>query len=398
MTSLNDNPKRVGGLEMLPIYRPPTDKMPPVDTEPCCGPPAGPPSSPHERPGYELCAYVDGFVETPLGPVPRVRTKLDRKDRLGTLRVRLGAGRSNYRVAPGIYAVGHPNAQSAVLVSANYKLSFDHLREALPGADLWILVLDTRGINVWCAAGKGSFGTQELVERIRVTRLERLVDHRRLMLPQLGAVGVSARTVKKACGFEVVWGPVRAADIKVFMASDHTADTAMRRVTFTLSERLVLIPVELSLMRKPFFWMVALLLVLSGVGPHYFSFAAAWHRGSLAVSAVLTGIIAGCVVVPALLPWLPGRAFALKGAAVGLVLGAMLAGLQWTGSPSPVWAATVLVLLTMAIGSFLAMNFTGATPYTSPTGVEKEMRRFIPLQLAAFVAALGIWVGIAFHV
>ena len=55
------------------------------------------------------------------------------RDRLGTLRVRLGIGRMNYRVRPGLYALGRPTAESPVLVSANFKLSVDHLRSAVRG-------------------------------------------------------------------------------------------------------------------------------------------------------------------------------------------------------------------------------------------------------------------------
>ena len=62
--------------------------------------------------------------------------------------------RGGHRVAPGLYALGKPTADSPVFVSANYALSFDALREALAGRDSYILVLDTKGINVWCAAGK----------------------------------------------------------------------------------------------------------------------------------------------------------------------------------------------------------------------------------------------------
>ncbi len=58
--------------------------------------------------------------------------------------------------------------------------------------------------------------------------------------------------------------------------------------------------------------------------------------------------------------------------------------------------ALALLLVTMAISSYLAMNFTGATPFTSPSGVEKEMRKAIPLQVAATLIALVIWVGAAF--
>ena len=62
-----------------------------------------------------------------------------------------------------------------------------------------------------------------------------------------------------------------------------------------------------------------------------------------------------------------------------------------------IWLETAaLLLITVAISSYLAMNFTGTTPFTSPSGVEKEMRRFIPIQLAALVVAVGLWVGGAF--
>ena len=68
-----------------------------------------------------------------------------------------------YKVDPGLYAVGRPTVESPVLVSANYKLSFDRLRSQLTGLDAWMLVLDTHGVNVWCSAGKGTFGTDEIV-------------------------------------------------------------------------------------------------------------------------------------------------------------------------------------------------------------------------------------------
>ena len=82
-------------------------------------------------------------------------------------------------------------------MTANYKLSFDAIRKNLSGQNGWILVLDTKGINVWCAAGKGTFGTNELVKRIRLVSLEKIVNHKRLILPQLGAAGVAAHKVKE---------------------------------------------------------------------------------------------------------------------------------------------------------------------------------------------------------
>jgi CO dehydrogenase/acetyl-CoA synthase gamma subunit (corrinoid Fe-S protein) len=142
--------------------------------------------------GASTVRWQDGAVPTAAGEVPRVSTALSARDRLGSLAARWAIGRMDYRVAPGLYAVGNPGPDSAVLVSANYKMSFDRLRSALDGRDAWLLVLDTKGINVWCAAGKGTFGTDEVVRRVQATGLDRVVTHRTLILPQLGAPGVAA--------------------------------------------------------------------------------------------------------------------------------------------------------------------------------------------------------------
>jgi hypothetical protein len=379
-------------FEMLPIFNGPVEEA----DEPCCGPPAGPPSSVDEKPGYAIRNFVREFLSTPVGPVPVIKTRHDPMDRLGTLQVRVGIGRNDHKVAPGLYAAGKPDAQAPVLVTANYKLSFDHLRKHLAGLDAWLLVLDTRGINVWCAAGKGTFGTQEVIAQVLRTRLGKVVDHRKIILPQLGAPGVSALKVKKGCGFEVVWGPVRAEDVPAFLWAGQKAEERMRRVTFTMAERMVLAPVEISLARKPILWALLSIFVLSGIGRHFFSFATAWERSLIASTGCVAGILAGCIIVPLLLPWIPGRAFAMKGLLAGLAAGIVITTTWSSSAYISFGAGLALILLTTTVSSFLAMNFTGTTPFTSPSGVEKEMRKAIPLQIGAVVLAAGLWVGAAF--
>ena len=105
--------------------------------------------------------------------------------------------------------------------------------------------MDTRGINVWCAAGKGTFSAEEVARMVDETRLAEIVGHRRLVLPQLAAPGVAAHRVKELCGFRVTFGPVRAADLPEFLAAGMNADTDMRTITFTAQERLELAPAEL---------------------------------------------------------------------------------------------------------------------------------------------------------
>ena len=325
--------------------------------------------------------------------VPDVSSEWTWLDRLGELRVRWGFGRNDYRVRPGLYALGKPDRKSPVLVSANYKLSFDVLRRAMSGRQAWILVLDSDGVNVWCAAGKGTFATDELVHRVERTGLAEFVDHRRIILPQLGAVGVAAHLVRKHTGFKALFGPVRADDIPAFIDGGLKADPAMRRVTFTFRERLVLVPMELVPAVRYAFPLLALLLLLGGLGRGGYSVHAMLSNGISSAAALAGALMAGAVATPLLLPWLPGRAFSIKG---------LLPGLAWalaftfpfdafhSADVSPlVRAAWILAI--PALSSFLAMNFTGSSTVTSQSGVKKEMRYAFPLQAAAAAGGLLFW-------
>jgi hypothetical protein len=340
-------------------------------------------------------AFVMGSVQTPMGEIPQISSSLTWADRMGSFKARWGIGRMHYTVEPGLYALGSPNAQSPVLVTANYKMSFDRLRESLPGHDAWVLVLDTQGINVWCASGKGSFGTKELVRRIQSSDLDRLVSHRNLILPQLSGPGVAAHEVKRLSGFKVVYGPIRAKDLPAFMEAGLKATPEMRIKTFTTWERIVLIPVELVNALKALVIIVPVIVIISGfLGPGGF-----WENilsyGLFSIPALLVAIMAGAVLTPLLLPWLPGRAFSLKGLLMGLLTAALLLASRWGDLGA--WEARLEILawclLALAVTTYLAMNFTGASTYTSLSGVKKEMRWALPLEIGICFAGLALWVS-----
>ena len=279
-----------------------------------------------------------------------------------------------------------------MLVTANYKLTFDELRSALDDVDAWLLVVDTRGINVWCAAGKGTFCAEEVARMVRETRLAEVVEHRRLVLPQLSAPGVAAHEVKEACGFRVTFGPVRAADLPAFLAAHMKADAEMRRVTFGLRERAVLAPAELN-----FAWDRRVLLAYAGIvaasmiGRDGISLRRGLRDGAPVIGAAWLALAAGGGATPLALPWLPGRAFSLKGAVAGGVLAtAAAATVGRRLSPA---AKLALLAGVPAASSYAAMNFTGSSPITSPSGVELEMRRALPWQGAAAAVAIGAWLA-----
>jgi len=340
--------------------------------------------------------FVIDSLPTAIGKVPVVDSCLSRQDNLGTWKVRFGIGRMDYRVDPGLYALGRPDESAPVLVSANYKLSFDCLREALPGRNVWILILDTKGINVWCAAGKGTFGTEELVRRMRASGLEKVVKHRRLILPQLAAPGVAAHEIRKRTGFTVSYGPVEARDITAYLDAGMKATESMRRKTFPFRDRIVLIPMELVPALKPLIMLSIFFLIAGGIdrGPDW-KMALALNSGLFMVSALLGAFFAGTTITPALLPWLPGRAFSSKGLWPAWIVVLILLAFR---SPFPATLSRVLesfsvLFLVPAAASYLAMKFTGSTPITSLSGVRKEMRWALPLQIAGGVLGLGLWIA-----
>lgn len=335
--------------------------------------------------------WMTGFLKTPAGPIAQVSTRIDRNDRLGSIKVRLGIGRMNYSVSPGIYAIGDPDEKSPIIVTANYKLTFDKVRSALAGLNIWLLILDTKGVNVWCAAGKGTFGTKEVIRQITNCELQKIVAHRTLILPQLGATGVSAHEVTKKTGFKVAYGPVRIQDVQEFIRNGSKAARAMRQVRFTAADRIVLTPIELYNALKTAIIVLGILFLFNLVLKNPF--------GWTDVYAYLGSLVAGCVLTPLLLPWIPGKAFAWKGFLLGLAWAfAVNAFHSWPGMMDyGLFRALGYFFALPAISAYYAMMFTGSSTYTSLSGVKKEMRIAVPiiLGLLAIGAVLLILSGFA---
>lgn len=326
--------------------------------------------------------WIIGEVSTSQGDIPRISTRLTSADRWGTCKVRLGIKRMNYKINPGLYAVGTPDNTSTVLVTSNYKLTFDTLRKELDGLNLWIMVLDTKGVNVWCAAGKGTFGTREIVNRISKTGLSQIVSHKTLILPQLGASGVSAHEVAKQSGFKVAYGPVRSEDIKEFLKAGMKATEEMREVKFNIANRAVLTPIEIISTFKIAMLVFGIMFLINLFAVNPF--------GIVDFYAFIGALLAGCVITPIFLPWIPVRAFASKGWIMGLIWAVIVNILNgWPMMPRYGILKTIAYLLILpSVASYYAMNFTGSSTYTSFSGVIKEMKIAVP----AIAVSIGLGV------
>jgi hypothetical protein len=316
--------------------------------------------------------WMTGIMNVFEMDIPVVDCKLKLRDILGGWLARWSINRDRYNITPGLYAIGCPDKNSVVLATANYKLSFDKLRKELTGLDAWILVLDTRGINVWCAAGKGTFGTEELIKKIVETRLKDIIDHRNIILPQLGAVGVQAHVVRNKIGFNVIYGPVYAKYIKEFIENGFKKDQKMTIVKFNLIDRLAVTPVEIVSALKyiiPVFLVIGIfdIVMIKNISAKIL----------IDFIPILGAFLSGLVLFPVLLPIIPFKSFSIKGAILGLVWALLISYIYKISIGGYIANA----LLFTPITSFFALNFTGSTTFTSLSGVKLEFKYSIPVMI-----------------
>jgi ferredoxin len=252
-----------------------------------------------------------------------------------------------HRAPTGLVALGHPDAASPVLVTGNYALTVRRLRRVLAGVDAWLLVADSRGINVWCAAGGGHLTHHDVIAAVRTSGVGERVTHRRLILPQLAATGVERRKVEERTGWQARWGPARLEDLPGFLARGARVRRAERKMRFPAWER-----VEMALV-----WllpMLALEVPLAG-----------WLAGEAAAAATAVGLVV--LVLGAFLA-LPAVDLAARPRPVifGLLaLPALAVTVAALAVPGPVGTRSLATSLgAVALGTVvLSIDFEGTTPW-----------------------------------
>lgn len=323
------------------------------------------------------------YLDTPIGSISSISSELLYKDKLEHFGVMWGYKRNNYMIKPGIYAIGNPKPSSLVIVSCTYKLTFDILRKDLRNVDCWLLILETNGVNVWCASGKGTFGTEELIRRIRKVKLESLVNHRVLILPQLGASGVDVSKLKKETGFRGMFGPIRSEDIEDYIKNKFKASKEMRNVKFTISDRAKLTPLSFVQNIKYYFVALVIILLMNFIGG-----TVSLGIGELIKTTIIQSIpmllatVVAAMIFPIALPVIPFKSFALKGFVVSLFFLGVLSSMSYNFMIQNNMYFLGYSLITIALVTNICLNFTGSTTYTSFSGVVKETLWALPACIA----------------
>ena len=138
----------------------------------------------------------------------------------------------------GLIKIGFPDRNSPVLVTCNFHLTVERVKRALKGMDCYLLVANSQGINVWCAAAGGHFTHHSVISVLKTSGIEKLVNHRKIILPQLAAPGAEAKIIRQKTDWKVIWGPVYVKDIPTFIENKFKKTPAQREVEFPLSQRI----------------------------------------------------------------------------------------------------------------------------------------------------------------
>ena len=248
------------------------------------------------------------------------------------------------KVRTGLYMIGHPTADSPVLVTGNFDLTVRRVVRALDGkVNVWLLVADSAGINVWCAAGGGFFTAEKVIAAVKSSRLSEVVRHHALILPQLCANGVDGWRIRREIGWGVHWGPVRAVDIPEYLAAGRKKTNAMRWVRFPLKDRLEMVTVTLG------FYGLLILIPL-------FIF---WRSMFWPVTLSLVGLSYFYAVA---LPWLPGRDGLYK--SIPLTLIALAGMFFYTAfwNPLPAFDLFRWTLILTGLSVFTGAELQGMSP------------------------------------
>jgi ubiquinone/menaquinone biosynthesis C-methylase UbiE len=249
-----------------------------------------------------------------------------------------------YKFRTGLYAVGYPDSHSPVLVTGNFDLTVRRLVKAIDGkVNAWLLVSDSAGINVWCAAGGGYFTAEKVIAAVKSSHLNEVVSHHALILPQLCANGVDGWRIRKETGWGVHWGTIRADDIPAYLAGRRKKSDEMRWIKFPLKDRLEMVTVTLG------FYSLLLLLPVFIL----------WRSRFWPITFSLLGISYFYAIV---LPWLPGRDGLYKSIPLTII---SLAGLfVYTSfwNPMPIQQLFHWLVGLTGLSVFTSAEFQGMSP------------------------------------
>jgi len=122
------------------------------------------------------------------------------------------------QVQPGIYEINSPQADSPLMVTTNFSITYFSVANEVDGSGLpgWLLVADAEGMSVLTAWAAGKFDAERIAKSVETTGIEEKIGHRKLIIP--GHVAVLMGEIEEELpGWEILVGPREAVDLPGYL-------------------------------------------------------------------------------------------------------------------------------------------------------------------------------------
>ncbi len=303
-------------------------------------------------------------------------------------------------IEPGIYQSGKPDDNSPIIVTANYLYTYIKVMRSLKGIDAWVLCVDSKGINVWCAARGDNFGNNQLIEAVGATDIAKITKKKTLILPQLSAGGIASPVLKSEAPdfpFNVLFGPVWAKHLPKFLKERPARKPdKMKLAKFTASHRFrAAITHTTFLIRKIFLMpIIGLFFILIGLALfNTIPISKLWLVGEILLWIIITNVI--IMVIFPITNFT--RKFITKGCIYGVINVFLLGSVSWLFH-----GLSPFLLLSSCFSFWLAffstMSYSGYTMATSPSEIQDEYPSFSKINMIVLIISLiTLAIGIIFY-
>lgn len=122
------------------------------------------------------------------------------------------------QVLPGIYEINAPQADSPVMVTTNFSITYFSVANEVDSSGLpgWLLVADAEGMSVLTAWAAGKFDAEKIAKTVKSTGIADKVAHRKVIIP--GHVAVLLGELEEELpGWEIKVGPREAVDLPAYL-------------------------------------------------------------------------------------------------------------------------------------------------------------------------------------
>ncbi|MCB2228892.1 MAG: acetyl-CoA decarbonylase/synthase complex subunit gamma [Desulfarculaceae bacterium] len=121
-------------------------------------------------------------------------------------------------VTEGIYEIGGPNADSPLLITTNFSLTYFIVSGEIEGSRVpaWLLIKDTEGLSVMTAWAAGKFSGDDVGMFVKKIGVEEKIGHKSLVIPGYAAA-IAGDVEEELPGWNIQVGPREAAHLTKFL-------------------------------------------------------------------------------------------------------------------------------------------------------------------------------------